>query len=342
VSADRIDVARGRHLATRVAPALVSAALLALLVWALGGPSVARMIATVDLGWFGVTVVLLMTFTVLAALRWRATAEPLGIRLSPTEAVREYFLSQLVNSALPGGIVGDAGRAARSRHQAGLAPAAGAVVVERTIGQLALLATLGAGFAVTFALPGGLQWPPAVAVAVASLLSGFWMLALLLALGVRHVRPPTGSRRARVVDGLRRCAADPAVVRSQAALSAGTTFCILAAFACSAAAIGAPLSVAAVVAVVPLVLMAMLLPISVGGWGVREGAAVTLLPIAGMSGAEAFASSAVFGLAALVSALPGFVPIWARRRTPRPKSVQGSKSTRMQHPPPTAGPEEIS
>ena len=78
---------------------------------------------------------------------------------------------------------------------------------------------------------------------------------------------------------------------------------------------GAPLPLGAVFAVVPLVLFAMVLPISVGGWGVREGAAVALLPIAALTTAQAFAASAAFGLMALLASLPGLALVWTRRRT---------------------------
>ncbi len=342
MSVDRHDGVRGPKIAIRLAQAVVAVALLVVLWRIADGPDAARILATADPWWLALSAVLLLSYTVLAALRWRVTAAPLGIDLSRTEAVSEYFLAQLVNSILPGGVLGDAGRAARSRHQAGLGPATGAVIVERTIGQLAMLATLGAGFAVTVAAPGGLEWPQGIAITVAAVVSGFWMLVLALAVGARRVRPEPGSRLARIIDGLRRCLAEPRVARAQVVLSAGTTLCILAAFACCAAAIGAPLSLAASVAVVPLVLLAMLLPISIGGWGVREGAAVALLPIAGMTGAEAFATSAAFGLMALIAALPGFVAIWTSGRAQRVEIVPGSEGTRMRHPSPNAGPEEFS
>jgi len=65
---------------------------------------------------------------------------------------------------------------------------------------------------------------------------------------------------------------------------------------------------------VPLTLVAMLLPISVGGWGLREGAAAVLWPIAGFSAEAGVAASIAFGLAALAAALPGLlVPAFDKR-----------------------------
>jgi uncharacterized membrane protein YbhN (UPF0104 family) len=278
--------------------------------------------------------VLLLAHTVFAALRWRVTAAPLGINLTRRLAITEYFLAQLVNTTVPGGVVGDAGRAARSRHHSGLGAAAGAVAIERTIGQLSLCVVLGAAFVITLVIPTGIVWPTGIAVAVASALAAVSVAVAVLAVTVAagRAQPRPGGRPARVLDGLRRTLVATDVLRAQVALSAATTACILGAFACCVAAVGGRMSIVAIAAVVPLVLLAMLLPMSIGGWGVREGAAVALQPIAGVAAADALAASVAFGIVALAVALPGLFAIWARRRTQRAEIVPGSEHVVLQHP----------
>ncbi len=51
--------------------------------------------------------------TLLSAWRWRLTARQLGLRIAPSQSVREYYLAQIVNQSLPGGMAGDVGRAER-------------------------------------------------------------------------------------------------------------------------------------------------------------------------------------------------------------------------------------
>ena len=80
--------------------------------------------------------------TVLSAMRWRLTARQLGQTIPLTRAIGEYYLAQVVNQSLPGGVVGDAGRAVRARHQAGLRRAGAAVAIERLAGQVALFLVL--------------------------------------------------------------------------------------------------------------------------------------------------------------------------------------------------------
>lgn len=322
---------RMRRAALRAAQAVVAVGLLAL-AWRLAGPDAIGMLATADPRWLTLAGALLLAHTVFAALRWRVTAAPWGIDLTRRQAITEYFLAQLVNTTVPGGVVGDAGRAARSRHHAGLGPAAGAVVIERTIGQLSLVVVFGVAFVITLVLPTGVVWPKGLAVAITIALAAFSVATAALALGARRAQPRPDGRAARLLGGLRRSLVAPGVLRMQVALSAGTTVCILGAFACCIVAVGGSISVVAVAAVVPLVLFAMLLPLSIGGWGVREGAAVTLLPIAGVAAAEALAASVAFGLVAVAVALPGLVAIWARRRTHRAETVPGSDHVVLQHP----------
>jgi glycosyltransferase 2 family protein len=57
--------------------------------------------------------------------------------------------------------------------------------------------------------------------------------------------------------------------------------------------------------VVPTVLLISMLPISVGGWGVREGTMVVALHGLGIPPEEALLPSILFGLCAMTSTLPG-------------------------------------
>ena len=101
--------------------------------------------------------------------------------------------------------------------------------------------------------------------------------------------------------------AAPEVRTQQLVMSVGTALCTIAAFAFCAAAIGVVLPPATALVLVPLILFTMLVPVTVSGWGLREGAAVALLPLAGATAAEGLAASVAFGLVFLVATLPGLV-----------------------------------
>jgi hypothetical protein len=65
-----------------------------------------------------------------------------------------------------------------------------------------------------------------------------------------------------------------------------------------------------VVLIQPIVLITAL-PISVGGWGVRETALIGLLALAGVPASAALALSVQLGILGMVAALPGLA-IWLR------------------------------
>ena len=76
-------------------------------------------------------------------------------------------------------------------------------------------------------------------------------------------------------------------------------------FAICALSIAEPLPLAALFTVVPVVLLSMVIPLSVGGWGIRELAAASLWPVVGLTAEAGIASSIVYGLVSMVSVIPG-------------------------------------
>jgi len=295
---------------------VVTVALLVLLWQLADGADAAEVLLTANPLWLLAALFALTVHTVLAAERWRLTAGALGVSLSRWHALREYYLAQLVNSTVPGGVVGDAGRAVRSRGQAGLTVAAQAVVVERFAGQVAVLATMAIAITATTLVPGGLEWPSWM-LGLAAAITGGSLVGLGLLLAATRLPGRVGPR----LTELARTAAVALVGRRvwlpQLALSAGTTVCILAAFAFCALAVGLNLPVGAILTLVPLILLTMLVPITISGWGLREGAAAALLPLAGATASASLAASVAFGLVGLAAVLPGAAFVWVSGREQR-------------------------
>ncbi len=303
----------GRRALVTTAQALVTVALLALLWQVADGADALSVLLSVNPWFIALALVALTLHTVLAAERWRLTADALGLSLTRGHALREYYLAQLVNSTVPGGVVGDAGRAVRSRDQAGLAIAAQAVIVERFAGQVAVLATMAIAVTVTALVPGGLEWPGwMLGLAATITLVSLALVGVLLA--ARWLPGRVGPRIAELSRTAGIALAGRRLWLPQLLLSAGTTACILIAFWASAAAVGLSLSFGAVVTLVPLILLTMLVPITISGWGLREGAAAALLPLAGATASASLAASVLFGLVALVAVLPGLAFVWRQPR----------------------------
>ncbi|RUT28569.1 flippase-like domain-containing protein [Arsenicitalea aurantiaca] len=282
------------------------------LVWTLADAddALARL-GAVSWGWIALAFLALNLQIVLSALRWRMVSQSLGVPLSRRDSVAEYYLAQLVNQTVPGGVVGDAARAVRARHAAGLGRATQGVVIERMAGQIALWSVLTIGLVVSLVMPGGIVWP------VEPGLIGLMGFAVLAPVGLYFLlRGGRTGVLARFGEAVKLALIAPELRWKQIGISLAIVACNLLGFAFAAEATATTLSAEAVVTLVPLILTAMLIPATVAGWGFREGAAAALFPLAGASAAAGLAASLAFGLVVLAASLPGVFVILRRRRVP--------------------------
>ena len=81
----------------------------------------------------------------------------------------------------------------------------------------------------------------------------------------------------------------------------------IAVFLIAARAIGTEASLVTVLPLVAPVLMTMLVPVTIAGWGIREVAATALWGLAGLTPEEGAAVSVAYGLLVLVSSAPGLL-----------------------------------
>ncbi len=282
-------------------------ACLALLWRFADGPAVLDRLARSDWHWLLAALLMTSLQTVLSALRWRLTAGRLGQPIPARSAIAEYYLAQLINQTIPGGVLGDAARAMRARQDS-LATSALAVVIERLCGQAVLFAVTLAGVCGVLVSSG---WPDWVGRPGPGLALAFAACALVL-VAVLRLWPRAGPALWRA---LRVAVFARGVWPRQVALGLGIVACNLLTFAFAAQATGTALTPGTVVTLVPLVLTAMLVPLSLAGWGLREGAAAALLPLAGVPVEAAIAASLAFGAVILVGSLPGAVVLARGRRT---------------------------
>lgn len=301
---------RWRYL-VRLAPPVIIIGLL----WSLAdGPGALDRLADADWRYLVLAFIAVNLQTIASAWRWHRVAARLGQAIPPRHAVAEYYLSQLVNQSLPGGVLGDAARAVRARHEAGLGIAARAVIIERLAGQIAMFGLLAIAGTWAILTPGG----PTLAVSQNQLLIGglaFLVLSLGLYLGIRLIRKKWS---ARLGQSIKTALVDNGAWLEQSLLSAGIVALNLTSFALCALATGTILGLEAVLVLVPLILCAMLVPATVAGWGFREGAAAGLFPLVGATAAAGFAASLAFGLAILAASLPGLLILFRSNKDRRP------------------------
>ncbi|MCW2699639.1 MAG: hypothetical protein JWQ45_1174 [Blastococcus sp.] len=251
--------------------------------------------------------------TVCSAWRWQTVARGLGVGLPLGRAIAACYRSQFLNSALPGGVVGDVHRGVRHGLDAGnLGRGLRAVGWERAAGQVVFTVLAGISLLVLDSpVRAPMPWVAATAVAA----------ALAVAFLLRALPPLGSSRRARVVRAARadiRAAvldrrAWPVVTVTSGAVAVGHG-CV---FLVAAWTTGSEASPARLWPLAMLVLLAAAVPLNVGGWGPREGMAAWVFAAAGLGAAQGVATATAYGVLGLVATLPGALVLAAERMTRR-------------------------
>lgn len=258
----------------------------------------------------------------LSAWRWRYTANRLGVAMGFGFAFREYYLAGFLNQVLPGGVMGDVNRAwrhSRSAKRLQQLAIVHAVVLERLSGQLVLVP-------VALIAVSGLWWTGQLnsqfGDAGVSLNLGYWLILPALAvLGVLLVSMTGfGARFRRYVRRLRGDVRRAFLGWRNALVQVGTSVLVfltyMAVFMLMATGMGLFVDGTPwllVVALCPLLLLAMVVPLTVSGWGVREGVAAILWPLAGLPAEQGVALSVGYGAAVFLVSLPGALALLVRR-----------------------------
>ncbi len=250
---------------------------------------------------------------VIGALRWQAVLDAIGAPLSFARAFRFFFIGAFFNQTLPSSVGGDAVRIYKT-YRAGLTlgRAVNGVMLERIAAVVTLVALVAA--TQPFFLPRvgdeTARWIlPFVALGVAATVAG--MVVLLVLDGL-----PGSLRGWRLVRGLAQLGADARKVflaprAAGKALGWSVAAHVNLTRGVYVLALGLKLEVTWVdcIALFLPVLLVTTLPISIAGWGVREGAMVAAFGLVGVPVEGALVLSILFGLLIVFISLPGGV-IW--------------------------------
>jgi uncharacterized membrane protein YbhN (UPF0104 family) len=296
-------------------------AILAVLVWRLGTGGFLAGLRVIDAGTLLAATGIGLLTTVLSAWRWCLVTRGLGGSLALPTATADYYRALFLNAALPGGILGDVHRAVRYGRDAGdVGLGVRAVALERFAGQLVVVAV---AVAVLPAAPVPLipqvwpAWPaagtvPGAAAVVA--VSGVAGAALVAHRAGRAVRAAAGTLRR----GLLARRVWPGVLLSSVAVLAG----YLATFLLAARAAGVTAPAGQLLPLLLLALLAMAVPLNVGGWGPREGACAWAFGAAGLGATQGLTVAVVYGLSVFVASLPGAGVLVVRWFQARPAAGQ--------------------
>jgi len=316
------------RLALRLAAAI---ALMAAAVWVVGPERLRRQLEHVEPLWLGGAVLIMAASQWVSVLRWETIAKIFGLRVRMRSLALAYAQGMTVNVLLPGATLG--GDALRSVRLQGLGNPLGVsaltVLLDRLSGLWILcVLSLGTGIGLGFVLPGrsgagalASSLPAPVAFLASTAFYWLYLLALALFCSIPwlplRARKPAASQAGfepldtpparHWLDRLREL--HDLAVAQRAALGRSLwssvlvqVLCAVALWFCAIAA-GGTAGYWQVQAVAAPVFVAGALPLSYGGFGARELAALLAFPLVGLPADLGLAASALYGVVGVILGL---------------------------------------
>lgn len=240
------------------------------------------------------------------AWRWMVVTRHLGTPMGQRDALVGSFEANFFNQFLPSSVGGDPVKALRA-YDAGAGPGQAllGVLIDRAYGlwfMTLCVVALTVGFRSPVASTPAF---PVIAVAAAVAAVGAIVAVGVGALPLERVLPRWLAPVWALVKGFSGLACHPSRLAEVTASLVVSNAMILASFIVCGRALGLAIGPVDGALVMFGMLLAAMIPVSLGGWGVREGVAVLLLTATGASAAQAVAVSLLFGLAMSVVALAG-------------------------------------
>jgi uncharacterized membrane protein YbhN (UPF0104 family) len=291
---------------------LASLVLIVLVFWLVGPAEIAAAFANANPFWLVAGFVCTMCASMCAALRWHSLAVWLGANATRGAMIVAQWRGITANAVLPGGTL--SGDALRALHlsQAGndMLPATASVVRVRLSGVWVLVTLSLSTTALALflgLLPAGRL--PVSALAAALLASALLLAPLLLWQLSASARRHLPARLAALLDTVHQHPRPFRQYLAQIAWSSAVQIACILAFSCGGWAVGLTLPFWQFIIVAGPIFIFATLPVSVGGWGTREAAAVLTLGLLGVAKDLAVATAVLYGLFATLQGAIGAVTL---------------------------------
>lgn len=293
----------------------VSGVMIALLAYWVDWSSVTQALVRADITELMVALACIAITVLLAAWRWSCCARASGIDMPMTFYVKATYSALFVGQFLPAGLGVDAARLAYFMHRrARLAHALQSLALDRVIGVVSVIFVLAVGLPIIWdRLPHALRL-----FGLALIAATIGGILVIVALGwIPWLRGYVGTgKRRKLIDLALAVRASVVSMRSvEAFLISCAIYCLMIlGVYWIARSIGVEVAYLELLAIVAIAMFVSLLPVSVNGWGVREGAMVAGLAVLGVGKGPALAISLLFGFANALVTIPGAFAWYIRRK----------------------------
>ena len=264
----------------------------------------------IDLNWLALGGLALLIQAFLVAIRWEQIVVRCGARLTLARSFRFTMIAAFFNQTLPSSVGGDAVRIWLVGRHANWRAAAYSVLLDRIVGVVALACL------VVICLPWTLALVRNPVGRVALLVIGFGSITaglIFITLGWNRFHFMQRWSLTRHLVAVATIAVKilrtPYLLALIFGLSTIVHFLTVIASWCAARSVGANVSMIYLLFLILPVILVSIVPISIAGWGVREGAMVTAFAYAGLPQSDGLIISLLFGGLSFLLGLAGGV-VW--------------------------------
>jgi len=237
---------------------------------------------------------------ILSAYRWKYISKYTNLNISFINSIKYYYISTFMNNILPGGIMGDIFRIYHhvddKKEIFSIGRSFQSVVYERLSGQLMLLSFFILSLGLYFIIH---QKYIAFSYLFLPLIAAFYFLKYIFNNKLRkYIRSKHyGNNFLTVFTG--------EVFWRHTVLSFFVVMSYIFIYIISAVSLGVSIDYFSFLVFTPIILFSMTLPVSIGGWGVREFAALLISFLLGLSASLSISVAIMYGILNLICSLPG-------------------------------------
>tara|TARA_B100001559_G_scaffold314892_1_gene315951 strand:+ start:646 stop:1539 length:894 start_codon:yes stop_codon:yes gene_type:complete len=237
---------------------------------------------------------------ILSAYRWKYISKYTNLNISFINSIKYYYISTFMNNILPGGIMGDIFRIYHhvddKKEIFRIGRSFQSVVYERLSGQLMLLSFFILSLGLYFIIN---QKYIAFSYLFLPLIAAFYFLKYIFNNKLRkYIRSKHyGNNFLTVFTG--------EVFWRHTVLSFFVMMSYIFIYIISAVSLGVKIDYFSFLVFTPIILFSMTLPVSIGGWGVREFAALLISFLLGLSASVSISVAIMYGILNLICSLPG-------------------------------------
>ena len=264
------------------------------------GINISNILSIVDIRYIILIILISIIQHFLSAYRWMYISKITNLNISFKNSIQFYYISTFMNNILPGGIIGDMFRIYHTTENKieilKMGKSVQAVIFERLSGQIMLLAFFIVSLTLYFLV--NHKYEAFFYLFFPSLLI-FFIFKLFLNKKIKKML--SGKRISNnfytVFSG--------EVFWRHLILSFFVVCSYVLIYVISAISLGLDIDYIAFMVFSPIILFSMTLPISIGGWGIRELTALLLSFLLGLSASASISVSIIYGILNLICSLPG-------------------------------------